>query len=53
MEDGKSSALPIVAIFGLKPCCFACFQKVVKSGGSGTPMRISSLFFLKAEICEE
>ena len=37
------SALPTEAIFGLKPCCSACSQKVVKSGGIGTPVTISAL----------
>jgi hypothetical protein len=46
-------ALPIEAIFGLKPCCSAWFQKVVKSGGSTTPVRISASAFLKAVICAE
>jgi len=41
--EGKSSAFPIVATFGLYPCCTACFQKVPKSGGIGTPRRTSAL----------
>ncbi len=27
MTDGNKSALPMVTIFGLKPCCAACAQK--------------------------
>jgi hypothetical protein len=35
--DGKRMALAIEATFGLKPCCWACFQNVAKSGGMSTP----------------
>src|SRR3972149_1630148 len=41
-DRGKRSALPIEATFGLKPCCAACFQNVVQSGGIGTPVTIST-----------
>src|SRR5215510_13366205 len=47
---GKSSALPIDAALGWKPCCLACVQKVLKSGGITTPVMISQLAFLNAEI---
>ncbi len=50
-EEGNSSALPTDAIFGTNPCWFACFQKFVKSGGIGTPVRIWAFAFLYAEIC--
>ena len=40
-DCGNRSALPIEAIFGVKPCCLAWFQKVVKSGGITTPVMIS------------
>jgi hypothetical protein len=52
-EDGNRIALPTDAAFGLKPCCSDCFQKVVKSGGSTTPVMISAFAFLKAVICGE
>ena len=48
---GNSNALPTEAILGLKPCCKAWFQKVVKSGGIITPVTMSALAFLKAAIC--
>ena len=48
---GNSSALPTEAIFGRKPCWLAWFQKVVKSGGSTTPVTISQLSRLNAVIC--
>jgi hypothetical protein len=38
---GKRIALPTEATLGLKPCCSACFQNVVKSGGRTTPVMIS------------
>ena len=50
---GNRIALPIEAAFGLKPCCSACFQNVVKSGGSTTPVMISALASLNAAICAE
>ena len=52
-ETGNRIALPTEATFGLKPCCSACFQKVVKSGGITTPVTISHCAFLKALICAE
>ena len=52
-ERGNRSALPTVAIFGLKPCWAACFQNVVQSGGMGTPVTISTFSFLKVEIWAE
>src|SRR5258708_12421049 len=50
---GNRIALPIEATFGLKPCCSACFQNVVKSGGNTTPVMISALALLNALICAE
>ena len=50
---GNRIALPTEATFGLKPYCSACFQKVVKSGGSTTPVTISQLADLNALICAE
>ena len=35
-------ALPIEAALGFMPCASACFQNVVKSGGMGTPVKIST-----------
>ena len=52
-EAGKSSALPTVAARGRKPCWAAWVQKVVKSGGSTTPVTISAPLSLNAEICAE
>src|SRR5918992_1053307 len=52
-EAGNSRALPTEAILGWNPCWEACFQKVVQSGGIGTPVTISALAALKAEIWEE
>ena len=52
-ELGNSRAFPTVATFGLKPRCPACRQNVVKSGGIGTPVTISTLPSLNAEICAE
>ena len=52
ITEGNSSALPIVTIFGRKPCCAACDQKVAKSGGIMLPVTISAPTALKAEICE-
>ena len=51
--EGNSSALPMVTIFGLKPCCAACDQNVAKSGGIITPVTISAPADLNAAICEE
>ena len=50
MTLGKSRALPMVTIFGLKPCCAACDQKVAKSGGIMLPVTISQPACLKALI---
>src|SRR5258708_2145904 len=52
-ERGKSSAFPMVATLGRNPCCEACFQKVVQSGGMGTPVTISTFSRLNVEICAE
>src|SRR3954452_6207074 len=52
-DSGKRSALPTLTAFGLNPCWFAWFQKVVKSGGSTTPVTISAPAFLNAVICAE
>jgi hypothetical protein len=52
MTEGNSSALPMVTIFGRKPCCAACDQNVAKSGGIILPVTISALTALNAEICE-
>ena len=38
------------AALGFMPWASACFQKVVKSGGIGTPVRISTPADWKAEI---
>ena len=52
VSAGKSSTLATVAIFGLKPCCDACFQKVLKSGGSGQLLKTSACLLLNSEIIE-
>ncbi len=52
-DCGKRIALPIDATFGVKPCCLAWFQKVVKSGGIITPVMICTSPDLKALICAE
>ena len=52
MTDGNSSALPMVTIFGRKPCCAACDQKVAKSGGIMLPVTICAPTALNAEICD-
>src|SRR5215469_7280117 len=49
---GNSSTFATVAIFGLKPCCDACFQKVLKSGGSGQLLNTSQCLLLNVEIIE-
>ncbi len=41
------------ATFGLKPCCAAWVQNVVKSGGMGTPVKISTPAVLNAPIWAE
>src|SRR5262249_9353750 len=53
MTEGNNKALPMVTIFGRKPCCAACDQKVAKSGGIMLPVTISAPTALNAEICEE
>ena len=53
ITEGNSSALPMVTIFGLKPCCAACDQNVAKSGGIMLPVTISAPADLNAAICEE
>ena len=53
ITEGNSSALPMVTIFGLKPCCAACDQNVAKSGGIMLPVTISAPAALNAAICEE
>src|SRR5947209_19263681 len=35
VSAGNSSTLATVASLGFQPCWLACFQKVLKSGGSG------------------
>jgi len=45
--------LPTEAILGRNPCWEACFQKVVQSGGMGTPVTISASAALNREIWEE
>jgi hypothetical protein len=52
-DAGNSRALPTEAILGWKPCWEACFQKVVQSGGMGTPVTISALAALNLAIWEE
>src|SRR4029453_10678951 len=52
-DRGKRRAFPMLATFGRKPCCAACFQNVVQSGGMGTPVTISTFSRLNAEICAE
>src|SRR5215472_6709835 len=49
---GNSRTLATVASFGLKPCCEACFQNVLKSGGSGQLLKISACLLLNREIIE-
>ena len=49
---GNSADLPGVTIFGLKPCCAACVQKLAKVGGGSTDVTISTPAALKAAICE-
>jgi hypothetical protein len=41
-DCGKRIAFPMEAALGVKPCCLACVQKVVKSGGIGTPVTTST-----------
>ena len=53
VSAGNSSTLATVASFGLKPCWSACFQNVLKSGGSGTLVKNSQLLDLNLPIIEE
>ena len=53
VSAGNSSTLATVAIFGLKPCCDACFQNVLKSGGSGQLLEdLAQFLFLNCEIID-
>src|SRR6266853_2808404 len=52
VSAGNSSTLATVASFGLKPCWAACFQKALKSGGSGQLLNSSQCLDLKPEIIE-
>ena len=45
--------MAIDAILGLNPFCLAWVQKVAKSGGIGTPTRMSQSACLKALIWAE
>src|SRR5215471_5206646 len=47
---GNSSTLATVASLGRYPCWAACFQNVLKSGGSGVVVNSSALPFLKVAI---
>src|SRR5207237_10543155 len=49
-ERGNSNALPMLATLGRKPCCAACFQNVVQSGGIGTPVTICAFPFRQLPI---
>ena len=50
MLSGNSSALPIDATLGTKPCWRAWLQNVGKSGGITTPVSSSQPASLKALI---
>ena len=52
VSAGKRRTLATVASFGLNPCWAACFQNVLKSGGSGALMKISTFAVLNFEIIE-
>src|SRR6266702_3557534 len=52
VSAGNSSTLATVASLGFQPCCDACFQKVLKSGGSGQLLNTSACLFLNSEIIE-
>ena len=52
MSSGNSSTLATVASLGFQPCCEACFQNVLKSGGSGALLKISAFLFLNIVIIE-
>ena len=43
VSAGNSSTLATVASLGFQPSWFACFQKMLKSGGSGQLLRYSQL----------
>jgi hypothetical protein len=48
VSAGKSSTFATVAIFGLNPCCDACVQNVLKSGGSGQLLKTSAFLLLNS-----
>ena len=52
VSAGKSSTLATVASLGFQPCCDACFQKVLKSGGSGALLNTSQCLLLNLLIME-
>ena len=52
VSSGNSSTLATVASLGFQPCCEACFQNVLKSGGSGQLLKISAFLFLNIVIIE-
>src|ERR1022692_3662898 len=52
VSAGKSSTFATVASFGLKPCWDACFQKALKSGGSGALLYSSQCLLLNVPIIE-
>src|SRR5262249_36051018 len=52
VSAGNSSTLATVASLGLKPCCEACFQNVLKSGGSGALLNTSQCLLLNLLIIE-
>ena len=52
VSAGNSSTLATVASFGLKPCWAACFQNVLKSGGSGALVKNSRPWLLNLLIIE-
>ena len=49
---GNSSTLATVASFGFQPCWLACFQNVLKSGGSGQLLKYWASAPLNLEIIE-
>ncbi|GBD41354.1 hypothetical protein HRbin39_00735 [bacterium HR39] len=53
MACGNSVALPTVTAFGRSPCWAAWVQKVVKSGGTTTPVTISTPLSLKVAMMAE
>src|SRR5215471_6204365 len=52
VSAGNSSTFATVASFGLKPCCEACFQNTLKSGGSGQLLNNSACLFLNFVIMD-